>query len=63
MTKKTIQRVQRVARVVCGLGFFFLLGSVGALELGNIGYGQFALQAAAGMLAFLGGGWLGGLLR
>lgn len=61
--KTTIRRLQSVARVISGLGFLFMLGSVGACEVGNIGLGQFAVQAVIGLLAFAGGAYIGGLIE
>ena len=62
MKKKTIRRLQGFFRIVCGLGFLFLLGSVGACDAGNIGLGQFAAQAVIGLLAFAGGALFGGMM-
>ena len=37
---------------VAAIGFFLILGSVGALEQDVIGFGQFALQTVIGLVLF-----------
>ena len=40
----------RLRGIIALIGFFLLLGSVGALELDVIAFGQFAIQAGIGIV-------------
>ena len=62
MKKKTIRRVQGFFRIVCGLGFLFLLGTAGASDAGTITDSQLVIQLIIGLAMFAGGAFFGGMM-
>ena len=62
MSRKTVRRIQRVFRVICILGFVLLFGTAGASDCDQIGIRQLVVQSCIGLLMFIGGAWLGGMM-
>lgn len=54
---------KHVFRAICALGMFLLLGSAGGIETDAIPLAQGAAQMLAGLAMFVGGAYLGGLMR
>ncbi len=53
---------QAICGAICVTGFFFVAGTVGALENDSITIGQGILQSIIGIAAFAGAGHLGGFI-
>jgi hypothetical protein len=55
--------MKKLCGVISTLGFLLIFGSVGAVELGNIGLLQGTLQATLGLIMFGGGAFLSGTMK
>ncbi len=63
MTKKTIQRIRRIFRVIFVLGALLVYGTAGASDAGDISFARTVIQSVIGMLMFTSGAWLGGMMQ
>lgn len=62
MKQRTIRRIRHLFQAICILGFVMMLGTAGASDAEQIGLMQSIVQGGAGLMMFVGGAWLGGLM-
>lgn len=63
MRHKTNRSLVPLSGLICVIGLFILLGSVGSMELDTISIEQGIVQSLIGYTMFAGGAYWGGFMR